>query len=185
MTCNGNLHTSDCERVRPTGIAQPMNAATSLAYLPAGLGVLIAAWQTDGPKRLILSAYAVALTMTGVGSVTYHGNRPGETHHVHNGSLRVTLALAVSLLTHVALNGEARWRNPHVRRLLILGALAAGAYEGGRTGSPLCRPNSPLQLHAAWHVLSALAAVVTAQAAAESRTQTVSGWHARQRAHRS
>jgi hypothetical protein len=36
-------------------------------------------------------------------------------------------------------------------------AVAAAAHLAGRTGSPLCRPDSGWQWHAAWHVLSALA----------------------------
>lgn len=162
-----------------------MNTVTSLVYLPASLGVLITARQTAGPMRATLTAYAAALAMTGVGSVAYHGRRPGQTHHLHDGSLQVALGLAVGLLTHVALNGKARWRNLHVRRLLVLAVLAAGAYGGGRTGSPLCHPDSPLQLHSAWHVLSGLAAVVIAQAAAEPSTQRVNYSHMKPRTHRS
>ena len=162
-----------------------MNTVTSLAYLPAGLGVLITARQTAGPMRVTLTVYAAALTMTGVGSVTYHGRRPGQTHHLHDGSLQVTLALAVGLLTHVALNRQVRWRNPHARRLLVLAALAAGAYGGGRTDSLLCHPDSPLQLHSAWHVLSGLSAVVIAQAAAEPQNQRIRYSHMKPRAHRS
>ena len=37
------------------------------------------------------------------------------------------------------------------------GAAGLGAYILGRTGSILCRPESLWQLHAAWHVLSAVA----------------------------
>ena len=41
----------------------------------------------------------------------------------------------------------------------MLGALAlgAGAYLLGRSSSPLCDPDSRLQLHGAWHLLAALA----------------------------
>ncbi|WCO66943.1 hypothetical protein PO878_20835 [Iamia majanohamensis] len=35
-------------------------------------------------------------------------------------------------------------------------ALGATLHVTGRTGGPLCRPDSPLQAHAAWHVLSAV-----------------------------
>jgi hypothetical protein len=128
MSCNGRLWTPDCERVRPTGIAQPMNSATSRAYLPASLDVFIAARRTAGPMRVTLTVYAAALTATGVGSVAYHGRRLGRMHHIHDGSLQVTLALAFGLLTHIVLNGEVRWRNPYVRRLLVLAMLAAGAF---------------------------------------------------------
>jgi hypothetical protein len=36
-------------------------------------------------------------------------------------------------------------------------AAGLGLHVAGRTGRPLCRPDSPLQAHAAWHVLSAAA----------------------------
>ncbi len=44
-------------------------------------------------------------------------------------------------------------------RIVMLAALAVGvtAYLAGRTGSPLCRPDSLLQPHALWHVLTAVA----------------------------
>ncbi len=34
--------------------------------------------------------------------------------------------------------------------------LGAAAHVLGRSGGPLCRPDSPVQAHAAWHVLSAV-----------------------------
>ena len=40
--------------------------------------------------------------------------------------------------------------------------LGAGGGGRGRSGSPLCDPDSVVQLHGAWHVLSALAVVVWA-----------------------
>ena len=39
-----------------------------------------------------------------------------------------------------------------IRRRLVLGVIINGL---SRTGGPLCRPESLLQGHAAWHVLSA------------------------------
>jgi hypothetical protein len=44
-------------------------------------------------------------------------------------------------------------------RVVVVAALAAGvtAYLLGRTGGPLCRPDSLLQLHALWHLLTATA----------------------------
>jgi len=39
---------------------------------------------------------------------------------------------------------------------------ALASYAGGRTGAPTCDPDSPLQLHGAWHVLSAAGFVVVA-----------------------
>jgi hypothetical protein len=185
MTCNGCLLTPDCERVRLTGVAQPMNTASSLAYLTASLGTLIVARRTSGSMRINLNAYAAALAASGIGSAAYHGHRPGRTHYVHDGSVPVTFALALSLLTRIALNEGVRWRNPHLRRLLALSVLAAAAYRGGRTTSRLCHPDSPLQLHAAWHVLSALAGLAIAQAAAETANQRSGNSHTKRQDHRS
>ncbi|MGZ8565600.1 MAG: hypothetical protein ACXWXS_00965 [Actinomycetota bacterium] len=54
---------------------------------------------------------------------------------------------------------------------LVLVALALGglAFLFGRTGSPLCRPGSLAQIHAAWHLLVAVAAAAYAWAAFELR----------------
>lgn len=41
--------------------------------------------------------------------------------------------------------------------LAMTAAAAAGAYVLGRSDSRLCRPESPLQLHALWHLLAAAA----------------------------
>lgn len=49
--------------------------------------------------------------------------------------------------------------------MLGLVGVAALMWLGGRTGSPLCQPDSVLQLHAGWHVLAALLVVVWADAA--------------------
>jgi hypothetical protein len=46
-------------------------------------------------------------------------------------------------------------REPAVSGPLLLTGLAMQVL--GRTGRPLCRPDSPAQAHAAWHVLSAAA----------------------------
>ena len=45
-------------------------------------------------------------------------------------------------------------------------ALGLAAYAAGRSGSPLCRPDSLWQYHGAWHVLSAAAAGWAARAMA-------------------
>jgi len=54
--------------------------------------------------------------------------------------------------------GPAR-RRGRVARVVMLAALAVGAaaYLAGRTGGPLCRPDSLLQPHALWHLLTAVA----------------------------
>jgi hypothetical protein len=75
-------------------------------------------------------------------------------------------AVAVVLVTSVVV-AEAvarRRRLPPVydARFIALLVVAGVTYVLGRSGSPLCDPDSFVQLHSAWHVLSALALVVWA-----------------------
>jgi hypothetical protein len=64
----------------------------------------------------------------------------------------------------VALMAAAAWRRRRLPRppALALVALAAAGILNllGRTGAPLCRPDSLPQPHAAWHVLTAVAVAV-------------------------
>jgi hypothetical protein len=182
---------SDCERCRDGWITQPANAASSLAYVAAGLDLL----RHPRPDR----AFALAVAAVGVGSVGLHGPGGPAGKWAHDASLLAMLGLlALSDLT-VA---EGRSKPPAAIAAIIgaasvaahprttdaaqgvAGGLAAAAEarrfvrEGGRrevlvalplwsaglalhvlgrTGQPLCRPDSPLQAHAAWHVASAVA----------------------------
>jgi hypothetical protein len=130
---------SDCEAVRDAVLAQPVNSVSSLAYVVAGAWVL----RRGGP-----AVPAVALAAVGVGSLLYHGPMPPAAGIVHDGSI-VALALAVAVLA---------WRRwlPRPGAAAVL-ALVAGVAVNllTRTGAPLCRPESVLQGHAAWHVLTA------------------------------
>jgi hypothetical protein len=77
---------------------------------------------------------------------------PAGAEAVHDGAI---VALAV-------VTAAAAWRRRSVPRpgALALVALAAAVALNllGRTGAPLCRPDSLAQGHAAWHVLTAVAA---------------------------
>jgi len=55
--------------------------------------------------------------------------------------------------------GERPRRRRRIAHRIVSAALAAGltGYVLGRTGGPLCRPDSLLQPHALWHVLTAVA----------------------------
>jgi hypothetical protein len=90
-------------------------------------------------------------------------------------ALTGTLAAAAEVRLAVT---AARRRDPGVRprlarapTMLTLGiaGLAGAAVVAGRTGSPLCHPDSLLQGHAVWHVLAAA---------------TLLGWDRSRRAHR-
>jgi len=79
----------------------------------------------------------------------------------------VAVALVVGVVVAEAV---ARRREPRLPRVFdapfsALLVVAGVAYGFGRSGSPLCDPDSVVQLHGAWHVLSALALVVWADRA--------------------
>jgi hypothetical protein len=80
----------------------------------------------------------------------------------------VPLAAGAALALAVAETAAWRRRPPARRRWarLALAALLTGAAVNlaGRTGGPLCDPDSLLQGHAAWHLLTAGAVAVWATA---------------------
>jgi len=133
---------SDCEALHDGWLGQPVNSLSSLAYVVAGAYVL----QMRGPP-----APGVALGAVGLGSLLYHGPMPSWAEVLHDGSL-VALAAAMVLA----------WRERSLCRPPALAVLAAAAGPAvnvlSRTGAPLCRPDSLVQGHAAWHVLTAFAA---------------------------
>jgi hypothetical protein len=136
---------SDCEALRDTVLGQPANSLSSLAYVVAAAVVL----RRAGPR-----GPALALAAVGVGSFLYHGPMPPAADAVHNGAI-----VALVVLTAAAV-----WRRRALPRppALALAALAAAGLLNllGRTGAPLCHPDSLAQPHAAWHVLTATAAAL-------------------------
>jgi hypothetical protein len=135
---------SDCEVVRDALLGQPVNALSNLAYLVAAVVVL----RRGGPR-----GPALALAAVGVGSFLYHGPMPAGADRLHDGSI-----LALVVVTAVA-----AWRRGlgHLAwppAIAWVALAAAGVLNLlGRTGAPLCRPDSWAQPHAAWHVLTAVA----------------------------
>jgi hypothetical protein len=95
-------------------------------------------------------AYVGAAIAVGIGSLLYHGPMPAGANLAHNASIG---ALAASIV-YAAVQG--RLRLPPLPAVGA-GALALTIYPLSRTGSSLCRPESLLQGHAAWHVLTAMA----------------------------
>jgi hypothetical protein len=132
---------SDCEALRDGLLAQPMNSLSSLAYVVAGAYVA---------RKGGRAAPAVALVAVSVGSVLYHGPMPPGAGIAHDASLVCFSATVV----------HAAWRHrlPRPTSVAVVAA-AAGitVYLLARTGAPLCRPDSLLQGHAAWHVFTAVA----------------------------
>ena len=135
------LGASDCEALRDGWLAQPVNTLSSLAYVVAGAYVL----RRGGPRLP-----ALALAAVGVGSVLYHGPMTPGASVAHDGSI-VALAATVPLA----------WRRRSLRwpsgAAVVVGGAAVAVNLLTRTGAPLCRPDSLLQGHAAWHVLTASA----------------------------
>ena len=135
---------SDCEALRDGLLGQPINGLSSLAYVLAGAAVA----RNRGP-----AGPAAALAAVGLGSLLYHGPMPPMAELAHDVSV---VALLVAFV-HVVWRGRIG-RPP----ALAVVAAAAGLTINllTRTGAPLCRPGSPLQGHAAWHVLTAFACAV-------------------------
>ena len=157
---DGRLGASDCERIRHGRLAQPVNAVTSGAYCAAGWVVVARCWERD--RRPEVVAFAKLLGLVGVGSVAYHGPQMRGSKALHDWPIPALLGVIAA--TPLARRRGGRpalpgWTRARGSRLAATGAMAGAAYVAGRTGSPVCDPDSPIQLHGAWHLLSAAAFV--------------------------
>lgn len=132
---------SDCEALADSWLGQPVNGLTSVAYIVAAAFVL----RRNGPP-----VPAVALAAVGVGSILYHGPMPSGAEVVHDGSIA---ALALACLVGVVRGSLGR------PSTVAMATMAAGMAVNvlTRTDAPLCRPDSLVQGHGAWHVLTAVA----------------------------
>jgi hypothetical protein len=148
LTAPASFGHSDCERIVVGALAQPVLAVTSLAYVGAGLAVLSWAVRVRAP---LAGAAGVALVAVGAGSFAYHGPQPSWAESAHDWPI---VAAGAVYAAGLARSGRRqRWAKP-----AGVFALGLAAYAAGRSGSPLCRPDSLWQYHGAWHVLSAAAA---------------------------
>lgn len=148
------LGASDCERISEGFLAQPCNAVTSLGLVASG------AWWTIGslrarsrrPQRIVFGASVAA---TGLGSWLYHGPQPRGAKTLHDLSILVVLSQVAYLelmRDKFGLRLERRASNAALATL----SLGIAAHALGRTSSPLCDPDSPVQLHGLWHLGAAL-----------------------------
>ena len=151
------LAAGDCERLHDGLIAQPVNTASALAYVAVG------AWLLRRRQPL----FGLAVAAAGIGSIDYHGPGSPAARLLHDGGLYAVVGYVA--WTEVARRvGRIRLTpRRQVAYRLALAATAAGAvcWWAGRTASPGCDPNSLLQPHAAWHLLSAAALATWAVAA--------------------
>lgn len=151
LTAPAGFGHSDCERIVGGALAQPVLAVTSLAYVAAGMAVLSWAVRVRAP---LAGVAGVALVAVGVGSFAFHGPQPSWAKPAHDWPIVAAVAVyAVGL----ARSGRQRRWSAWARPVGVF-ALGLAAYAAGRSGSPLCRPDSLWQYHGAWHVLSAAAA---------------------------
>ena len=140
---------ADCEVIGSGWLAQPVNAWSSFAYVVAAGFVL------TGRRDAVAVGGVCAVLLVGVGSVAYHGPQPGWAELVHDAS--IVVLLVVVLLAVV----RGRRVAPVAVVALVVGG---GLYLLGRTDGPLCSPSSLVQLHAGWHVATAVAAAAVLRA---------------------
>ncbi|MEV3900997.1 hypothetical protein AB0K11_01615 [Mycobacterium sp. NPDC050551] len=162
LTAPASFGHSDCERILAAALAQPVLAVTSLAYVVAGMAVLCWAVRWRAP---LAGAAGVALVAVGAGSVVYHGPQPSWAEPAHDWPIVAAIAVYAAVLARSRRPG---WRSAWAGAAGVF-ALGLAAYAAGRSGSPLCRPDSVWQYHGAWHVLSGAAAVLAARAMAPGR----------------
>ncbi len=165
LTAPAGLGHSDCGRVVVWALAQPVLAVTSLAYVAAGLAVMSWAVRVRAP---LAGAVGVALVAVGAGSFAYHGPQPSWAKPAHDWPIVATGAVYAVGLPRSARQRWSAWAKP-----AGVFALGLADYAAGRSGSPLCRPDSLWQYHGAWHVLSAAAAGWAARAMAGTAAEPV------------
>ena len=157
LTAPASFGHSDCERIVGAVLAQPVLAVTSLAYIAAGMAVLFWAARVTG---LLAGVAGATLIAVGVGSFAYHGLQPSWAGLAHDWPIVAAGAVYVAGLARSA--RRQRWSTWMTAAGIF--TLGLAAYAAGRSGSPLCRPDSLWQYHGAWHVLSAIAAGWAARA---------------------
>jgi hypothetical protein len=159
---SGSTHPAagDCERLGDGFLTQPVNALSSLAYVAVGAELMVRAWhqRSRGWSSVGLAAFGALVAAEGVGSVGFHGPGDSVSHRLHDAALGATIAF-VAATEVVAL--VRRPRRPRTRRRFVVAAALLGTATAvnllSRTGDPLCNPDSILQGHAVWHVLTAAA----------------------------
>lgn len=167
-----------CEAVRTEGLAQPVNALTSLTYVLLGLWALMGTSTTsrgDNQTSALTRAVGAVLVALGIGSFWYHGTLTliGQVLDVQGmyllgmlvlvaalvrrGVLGSRAAVWVYLVTCAALAG-AQVVAPESRRVLFALVLLPGILLEalpGTTGTPLrSTPTRPFRLGVALLVLA-------------------------------
>ncbi|MFH1329761.1 MAG: hypothetical protein ABIJ48_03765 [Actinomycetota bacterium] len=175
----------DCETPGPGPVRQPANAWSSLTLVAAGVALLITSPVAAGPAgalaprpqnrsrggvkgpRARWASTAFALVLAGTAAFLFHAGLSAWAARLDGIAVGILVA---ALTAHrwwprsspVAAGSGGR---PGLSRKSLWGTwlpwllLAGGGvcWVLGRSGGPWCRPGSPLQAHAAWHLLVACA----------------------------
>ncbi len=153
------LGAADCELVRDTFLAQPVAAGTSLAFVAGSLVVLARGDDSAGSR-----VYAATMAAVGLGSWWYHGPQGGLAEFAHDATIVVLIGQAVATPLVRRLRGRPPLAPAARPRIAWAGValltVAGAAWLLGRSTSPWCDPESPLQAHGLWHLLAAAAFTV-------------------------
>jgi hypothetical protein len=169
------LGAGDCERLHDGLVAQPVNAASALAYVAVGVWLVGRGLRSHaaGRPRPGPVVFGLAVAAAGVGSVDYHGPGSPAARLLHDGSLYAVVGLVAwqEVARRVGpgrpdsgLTALAPPRRAAYRAALAAAAAGAACWWLGRTASPWCDPDSLFQAHAAWHLLGAAALACWARA---------------------
>jgi hypothetical protein len=126
----------DCEALRPGLIAQPVNAATSLAYLAAGVDLLVRAVRArdHAAESAVADVFAVLLVANGLGGVAFHGPGNRSAKWLHDVALTGTLSFVI--LNDVALLVRLPGRHQLAALAIAIAGLGAIlAYRPGHTNA--------------------------------------------------
>jgi hypothetical protein len=168
------LGAGDCERLHDGLIAQPVNTASALAFVAVGAWLAGRGLRAGAsPARPVTVGFGLVVAAAGVGSVDYHGPGSPAARLLHDGTL-YAVAGFVAWREVARRVGRARLeprRRAAYRAALATTAAGAACWWAGRTTSPWCDPDSLLQGHAAWHLLTAAALACWAVAALEPPAQ--------------
>ncbi len=152
----------DCEATGPGRIRQPANAWSSLALAAAGTALL--AISPSGRRHWSGRAASGALTFAGIAAFLFHAGLTAWAARLDGVAVGILLgALALHRARRWARERESAGSGRDAAKTLAalfpwaLIALGALLWLLGRSGGPWCRPASPLQAHAAWHLLAAAA----------------------------
>jgi hypothetical protein len=158
----------DCEALGPGPIAQPVNAATSLAYLAAGVDLLVRAIRAKD-ESAVADVFALLLVANGLGGVAFHGPGSRSAKWLHDVALTGTLSFVI--LHDVALLVRIPGRHQLAALALAISGLGAIlAYRPGHTNTASAMAGGTAAL---------LELVVAATATASGRHHH---WTARRRA---